>query len=335
MLKIGELAARTGLTVRTLHHYDSIGLLKPSARSDAGYRLYGPDDLARLMQILALQRFGLALADIGAYLDRPEASPLALLDRQLAVLDRQIGEAERARAQLLQLRGQLVRGEAPGLSDWLTTLEHMTMYEHYFTTDELAQLPLYHDPAAQQEWRALVKDVQALMDAGGEPDSEAAQALVARWMTILERDTAGNQDWLLQLDFMHEREPLVQQATGITPNLKAFVMKAMAALRLELYARYLPEQAMAFMRRHHAGRGREWPALMRRIRAQMAADPSAQTEAAHALAKEWHALFHDMIGPDPAVIPQFRQAVESEPLLRLGRGMSEAMLAYLRQALER
>jgi DNA-binding transcriptional MerR regulator len=47
-LKIGELARRTGLTVRTLHHYDAIGLLKPSARSDAGYRLYDRNDVARL-----------------------------------------------------------------------------------------------------------------------------------------------------------------------------------------------------------------------------------------------------------------------------------------------
>lgn len=47
MLKVGELARRSGLTVRTLHHYDSIGLLKPSGRSDAGYRLYNRDDVAR------------------------------------------------------------------------------------------------------------------------------------------------------------------------------------------------------------------------------------------------------------------------------------------------
>lgn len=46
-LKIGELAKRSGLTVRALHHYDSIGLLCPSARSEAGYRLYNRDDIAR------------------------------------------------------------------------------------------------------------------------------------------------------------------------------------------------------------------------------------------------------------------------------------------------
>jgi DNA-binding transcriptional MerR regulator len=62
MLKVGELAALANLTVRTLHHYDDIGLLRPSARSDAGYRLYSRDDVARLHQIQALRAFGMGLA---------------------------------------------------------------------------------------------------------------------------------------------------------------------------------------------------------------------------------------------------------------------------------
>ena len=48
LLKVGDLAKRTGLTVRALHHYDSIGLLRPTGRSDSGYRLYSRDDVARL-----------------------------------------------------------------------------------------------------------------------------------------------------------------------------------------------------------------------------------------------------------------------------------------------
>jgi len=59
-LTVGELAKRTGLTVRTLHHYHAIGLLTPSARAENGYRLYGRDEIARLHQIQALSRFGLA-----------------------------------------------------------------------------------------------------------------------------------------------------------------------------------------------------------------------------------------------------------------------------------
>ena len=62
MLKVGELARRAGLTVRTLHHYDSIGLLKPSGRSDAGYRLYNRDDVARPPHVHAPRPLGIGRA---------------------------------------------------------------------------------------------------------------------------------------------------------------------------------------------------------------------------------------------------------------------------------
>lgn len=333
MLKIGELADRTGLTVRTLHHYDRIGLLVPSARSDAGYRLYDRDDLARLHQILALRGFGMALADIGAYLDRPEASPLALIDRQLAALGQQIEQARRARTQLQAVRDQLARGESPDLAVWLTTLETMHMYEKYFTKEELAQLPLYRDPDTRAQWRALVGEVQAALARAVGPCDEDVLALAERWLVLLERSTAGNQDWQVQLDLMNDLEPEAQRETGITPELKAFMVAAMGEVRLRLYARYLPEDAVAHMRRHQAGRVREWHPLTARIRARMQADPAAATLESRDLAREWQALFIDMVGPDSAVIPAFREAVEREPLLRVARGMSDQMVAWLRSAL--
>ena len=86
LLKVGELARRSGLTVRTLHHYDSIGLLKPSGRSDAGYRLYNRDDVARLHQVQALRRFGMTLADIGHFLAKPDTSLPDLIARQIDAL---------------------------------------------------------------------------------------------------------------------------------------------------------------------------------------------------------------------------------------------------------
>jgi DNA-binding transcriptional MerR regulator len=63
-LKIGELAKKAALSVRALHHYDAIGLLSPSQRTDGGARLYGRDDLIRLHRIEALKRFGYSLPDI-------------------------------------------------------------------------------------------------------------------------------------------------------------------------------------------------------------------------------------------------------------------------------
>ncbi len=79
LLKVGELARRSGMTFRTLHYYDSIGLLIPSARSDAGYRLYNRADITRLHHIQALRRMGVTLAEIAALLARSELSLPAVI----------------------------------------------------------------------------------------------------------------------------------------------------------------------------------------------------------------------------------------------------------------
>ena len=129
LLKVGELARRSGLTVRTLHHYDAIGLLTPSARADNGYRLYDRHDVARLHHIQALRRFGLSLAEIGAHLARPDTPLASIVERQIAMLDREIERASRLRERLTRLHGVLQGGGEPDLADWLTTLERMTMYD--------------------------------------------------------------------------------------------------------------------------------------------------------------------------------------------------------------
>jgi DNA-binding transcriptional MerR regulator len=330
MLKVGELAERAGLTVRTLHHYDSIGLLRPSARSDAGYRLYDRDDVARLQQIQALRKFGMALDDIGAYLDSPDASPLAIIEQQIASLDQQIEQAARMREQLMRLRAQLASGEAPELATWLTTLEQMTMYDKYFSQAELQHLRLIQNEDAKKDWKELVTQVQSLMDQRIPPDGAAAKKLTRRWIEILDRDTGGKPELAMKLDRMLTSEPRAQHETGISLEMRGYIMAAMGEVRLELWAKYLPPAAIEQMRRHFAsGRGQEWFPLFERIRAQMQADPAGRSPESRQLARQKAELFADMVGDDPAIVPLFRQAVESEPLLRAGRGMSDETVAWL------
>ena len=83
---VGDIAAMTGVTVRTLHHYDRIGLLSPSARSGAGYRLYAPEDLDRLHQVLLYRELGFPLEEVATLLDDPSADPEAHLRRQHRLL---------------------------------------------------------------------------------------------------------------------------------------------------------------------------------------------------------------------------------------------------------
>lgn len=172
-LKVGELAKRSGLTVRALHHYDAIGLLMPSARAENGYRLYDRNDIARLHTIQALRRFGLSLAEIGTYLARPDTPLVSIVAQQIAMLDRQIEQASKLRERLKHLHATLLDGAEPELADWLTTLEMMTMYDKYFSAEELARMPMYRkSQVPDPEWAELTQEVGALMENGTPPEAE-------------------------------------------------------------------------------------------------------------------------------------------------------------------
>jgi len=329
MLKTGELASRSGLTVRTLHHYDSIGLLTPSARSEAGYRLYGRGDIARLHQIQAMRRFGMALADIAAFLDSPDASLTAVVGQQIAALDRQMAEAAILREQLSQLQNQLLRGEEPELSAWLTTLEQMTMHDKYFTKAEQQQMPVL---AGGPEWVAMADELRTMTACGTPPSAPAAQALAQRWMDALQRDTGNAPALAARLDAMWSAEAAVRGHSGITPAMRQFVMSANAEARLALYAKHMLPAELEIMRRHFHGRAAEWPGLIAEVQAQMDTDPSPRAPAARELANRWMELFVDMVGPDPATRQRFRAAHEAEPALQEGRLMTETLLNFLMQA---
>jgi DNA-binding transcriptional MerR regulator len=334
MLKVGELAALANLTVRTLHHYDGIGLLRPSARSDAGYRLYDRDDVARLHRIQALRAFGLSLADIALTLDSPAGSPLAIVDRQLESLEVRMAEARRLRDQLLRVRAQLVQGSAPDLSTWLTTLENtmdmINVYERYFTKEELERLPMVRSDAAQAQWQAMVEQVRGLIESQVPPGSDAAKAFALRWLQTFDRDTGGDAALQAKLNAMVERE---KDAVGMPAQIFDYVKAAVGELKFDTWAKYLRPEVLDRMRRHIAARGHEWTPLIAQVQAEIKADPDATGPRARDLGRQWMALYHDMVGTDPQDVDAFRKATATEPLLLMGPGIGDATLAWLRKAL--
>jgi MerR family transcriptional regulator, thiopeptide resistance regulator len=89
---VGQVAERSGVTVRTLHHYDEIGLLRPSRRSASGYRLYTDEDLVRLQHVVVYRRLGFSLEDVTVLLDDPEADVAGHLRRQRAAVMSRLDE---------------------------------------------------------------------------------------------------------------------------------------------------------------------------------------------------------------------------------------------------
>ncbi|MDN5599838.1 MAG: MerR family transcriptional regulator [Brachybacterium sp.] len=94
-LTVGRVADLVGVSVRTLHHWDAIGLVRPSGRSWSGYRLYDAEDVARIHRVLVYRELGLALAQIGGILDDPFVDPREHLQRQRALLQERIRRLEK------------------------------------------------------------------------------------------------------------------------------------------------------------------------------------------------------------------------------------------------
>lgn len=97
-MQIGEIAERSGMSLRTLRHYDEIGLLTPSTRSDGGFRLYTEDDLDRLMVIRRMKPLGYSLEDMHRVMDLLRSG----VDLDAAMWDELLDEATERRATLAQ-----------------------------------------------------------------------------------------------------------------------------------------------------------------------------------------------------------------------------------------
>jgi MerR family transcriptional regulator, thiopeptide resistance regulator len=139
-LAVGDLARATGLTVRTLHHYDRIGLLSPT-RDAAGRRRYGPAETRQLHQIIALRGFGLPLAEIARLLEGGGPDPLRLLQRQLAQAEERIAAAQRLRRSLLAaIRGLTsLEGEVT-VCQFVELIERMITVDRKLTREQLDQM---------------------------------------------------------------------------------------------------------------------------------------------------------------------------------------------------
>lgn len=128
MRTVKELAELAGVTVRTLHHYDEIGLLVPRARTEAGYRLYDHDDLLRLQQIMFWRELGFTLTDIAAALDDPDYDRVEALREQRAELVRRHDDLGQILKAVDQTLAELEGGQRTDEEEMFVAFDH-SQYE--------------------------------------------------------------------------------------------------------------------------------------------------------------------------------------------------------------
>lgn len=194
--RIREFAELSGVTVRALHHYDRLGLLKPK-RTRAGYRAYSMRDLETLEQIVALKFIGVPLKQIPILRRSGGGALAAALRAQRRTLEEKKQLLEQAIAALGQIEAQVRTGSEPDASLFRRIIEVIEMQndadEWRKKYDSLVQakmarlraLSLEDRSELKKAWGALVADVESALDR--DPAGAKAQALAGRWIALLER----------------------------------------------------------------------------------------------------------------------------------------------------
>ncbi|MGH3401585.1 MAG: methyltransferase domain-containing protein [Streptosporangiaceae bacterium] len=194
VLLVGQLAAQTGLTVRTLHYYDQLGLLRPSARTPAGYRCYSAADVERLYRIRALRALGLPLGEIAAVSadDFRGAGLAGVVGGQLAQIRQQQAALAALENQLSMLRDALASSGGPNPSQLLMLIGRMTMAEQAVRYDYSDQADHYDrtrgvSSAVLGAVTTALADApgRALLDIGGGTGNYAMALREQGWAPLL------------------------------------------------------------------------------------------------------------------------------------------------------
>lgn len=171
---VGEVARVAGVSVRTLHHYDEIGLLSPSGRTAAGYREYAGSDLGRLQRILCYRELGFDLRTIGAMLDDPERDPLDHLRRQRALLQgkiRQLREMVKSADKMMeavQMGVNLTPQEMFEVFGEFDPTEHAEeVKERWGDTEAYRESQRRTSRYSKEDWERLGRESEAITQALG------------------------------------------------------------------------------------------------------------------------------------------------------------------------
>ena len=229
MWSVGQLAKATGLTVRTLHHYEQIGLLAPSERGENGYRRYRPQDVDRLYRIVALRALGLPLKAIAGALDSGDLR--SVMEQHLEHVEAELKRHRRLRD---RLRALIDAGDA---HDVIQLIQETTMHERYYTQEQLDQLAQRRDALgedgmanAQQDWADLIAEAEAARAAGTDPADPQVQALVDRWDGLIEQFTGGDPGIRESLNRMYAEQGAEKASRGaVNPELSEYLARARAA----------------------------------------------------------------------------------------------------------
>lgn len=226
--RVGALARMTGLTVRTLHHYEALGLLVATARTDSGHRLYDEASVQRLYRVCALRSLGVSLPEIRRLIDDDGVSLASILHQHLARVEQRVDELTRLRDRLRRL---CQPDSQVDTAELLRTIEAMSLLGRHV---DARQRRATAGPADdnEQQWCALAAELRACMDAGADPSTGRARDVAIQARALIHEFAGSDPAILDALAHLRTADPPTDLA-GWDPPLMAYLDRALRALDAE------------------------------------------------------------------------------------------------------
>ncbi|WP_440115401.1 MerR family transcriptional regulator [Paenibacillus sp. QZ-Y1] len=237
MYTVGQLSKHTGVSIRTLHYYEKLGLLRPARNENNQYRKYGEEDILRLQQITVLKKMHFKLKEIGAFLDQDAArsapeSTLSLwnntLEQQLAVVKEQQERLSKVEHLLFSIIYAIRASGTISLDEMLGFIRELEQppgrsRRDVFTPEEMESLPLNNqNNPLSLEWADILREIHTCKM---EPvDSEASRLLAIRIYDYAERTFQGNAELAQKYwDYIAPEDDQPARVYGMTTETMRYI----------------------------------------------------------------------------------------------------------------
>jgi DNA-binding transcriptional MerR regulator len=240
MFKIGEVAKRTGVSIRSLRHYDSIELLSPSGRSESGYRLYSKSDLMQLQQIVSLKQMGFPLNTIKSMLNDDSLTLQKTMEMHMEYMQNELLKQQQIYRQIKHVCELMQTKQEVSIDEVCQTVESIKMLEKYYTEEQLEELKkrTFHlDEKKAKEyddaWHAVFNGLAELEKQGVAASSPKTKPFALKSRELLSAFTQGDEGIEQSIKKMYEQEGggqmLRNHGLDVSDDLYEYYSQALAA----------------------------------------------------------------------------------------------------------
>lgn len=236
--KIGTIAKKTGLTIRSIRFYEEVGLINPLRDNQSGHRLYMTQDLIKLQQIKSLSHLGLPLSRIKSILDNMTSNDwLKLINEQINYIQKQKSSLDLILLQLTNLKNKITNSDMDKKSInniLFSTLEAITMYDKYFDKETINSFHNHNHidqngkvTTIDESWRNWCQSLNDLMKNNISPQDDHAKELMKHWNQMINHINENDPEKVKAFNELIHNEPQARLDHGITAEMFEYMSKAL------------------------------------------------------------------------------------------------------------